>query len=367
MPNPWARWGLYFLFWTFWGLLNAGSAVIEVSRAQPALAPWKPISWELTSLYTTALLFPLMVRFTLAHPFTRRDWGRKLLLHLPAVVLFSLLHTSGFYAMRLAVYAVMGEFYDFARGELALQYLYEFYKDVRLYWLIVFLSYGFEYFNKFRERELVASRLETRLVEAQLENLKGQLNPHFLFNTLNMISSFMYEDVPRADRMMTRLSDFLRRTLESSQQARVTLRQELKTLGIYLEIMQARFQDRLSVTVEVAPSIEEAMVPNLIFQPLVENAVRHGISKRGSGGTIRIEAIHERGTLILRVRDDGSGSPESEAELFEKGFGLSNTAERLRRLYGDEQRISLRTRQGKGFEVEVAFPYQSEKELEGES
>ena len=359
ISKRWVRWGIYFAFWTLMGLLNAGSAVIELKRGQPDIALWKPILWEMSSLYTTGLICPFLIQFTRRFPLTASQWPQRLLLHLPAMGIFWLLHSSGMVAMRKAVYWMAGESYRFASDQLSTQLLYEFYKDIRLYWIIVFLALGFEYYNKFRQRELESSQLQTRLVEAQLENLKGQLNPHFLFNTLNMISAYMHEDVQTADRMMTRLSDLLRLTLHNSGRAEVTLREELDFLNLYLEIMKARFQEKLRIQIKVDPETRQALVPNLILQPLVENAVRHGISRRVQGGSIELEISLSNGRLQLVVRDDGPGIDAPAQTLFSRGHGLSNTAERLQRLYGQEHRFDLKDAPGGGLEIQIIIPFRS--------
>jgi sensor histidine kinase YesM len=235
--------------------------------------------------------------------------------------------------------------------------------DVILYWTIVGAGYAFEYYRRFREQqlqaarlELLATQLETQLAQAQLHALKMQLHPHFLFNTLHAISALMDDDVKGARRMIARLSELLRLTLENAGRQEVSLLQELDALERYLEIEQIRFQDRLTVQLAVAPETLDASVPNLVLQPLVENSIRHGIAPRSSAGRIEIRAERRDGMIELQVIDDGPGL-QSGAEEFNEGIGLANTRARLRRLYGDEHRIEIKDADGGGLAVKLSIPF----------
>jgi sensor histidine kinase YesM len=228
------------------------------------------------------------------------------------------------------------------------------------YWAILGVIYAFNYYRKYREHELKASHLETQLAQAQLQALKMQLHPHFLFNTLHAISSLMRKDVEAADSMITRLSDLLRLTLETTGVQEVTLRQELEFLERYLEIEQTRFRDRLTVRMEIEPETLDARVPNLILQPLVENAIRHGIAPRSAPGWIEIRATHDDRMLHLQVRDNGPGlPPDLEAEMKE-GVGLANTRARLEQLYGAAQRFDLNNAAEGGLIVSLTLPFRTE-------
>ena len=226
----------------------------------------------------------------------------------------------------------------------------EFYKDILSYWMIVLIAIGFQYYNRYVERD-------RQLAEAQLQNLRQQLNPHFLFNTLNMISSKMYEDVAQADAMIARLSDLLRMTLRTSRQPEVPLRTDLEALDLYLEIMKARFGDAIQVDLNVDAHAHEALAPSLILQPLVENAFRHGVNGQAASGRIRIRASVSDHTLTLRVSDNGPGFQDSREAILNRGFGLSNTAARLQQLYGDQHRLDLNNSDGGGAEVVIRIPY----------
>jgi LytS/YehU family sensor histidine kinase len=241
--------------------------------------------------------------------------------------------------------------------------------DVIFYWTIVGVGYAFEYYRRFREQqlqaaglELRATRLETQLARAQLQALKMQLHPHFLFNTLHAISALMDDDIKGARRMIARLSELLRLTLEGAGRQEVSLRQELDALERYLEIEQIRFQDRLKVHLAVEPETLDASVPNLVLQPIVENAVRHGIAPRSSAGRIEIRAERRDGMIELQVIDDGPGlHPYGEGcpDEFREGIGLANTRARLRRLYGDEHCIEIRNADEGGLVVKLAIPFRT--------
>ncbi len=187
-----------------------------------------------------------------------------------------------------------------------------------------------------------------------------QLHPHFLFNTLHAIWTLMHKDVETADRMLARLSDLLRITLENSGMQEVPLKQELAFLEPYLEIEQTRFGDRLSVQLDVEPDTLDALVPNLLLQPLVENAIRHGIAPRAAGGRIRISAKRENAKLRVQVRDNGAGIPESEREVLKEGVGLTNTRARLQQLYGAGHRLELHNAVDGGLEVTLELPFRTD-------
>ncbi len=369
MPNRWTRWGIYFGFWTLLGLLNAGSAVIE-RLDDPGTASWEPVLWEMSSLYTTGLLCPIIVFFVRRYPFSRHNWHRLAAAHMGGMVLFSVAHTTGMVGIRKTVYWLAGASYSFGDGSIGLRFLYEFYKDVTLYWIIVFLALGFTYYSKYRQQQLEASQLETRLIEAELENLKNQLNPHFFFNTLHMISSLVHEDPDRADEMITRLSELLRLALQNTSQSEITLREELEALELYLEIMRGRFEGRFEANLDVGPDALDARVPSLILQPLVENAFRHGIDSGCGGGAIEVTARTEGNVLRLAVRDNGPGATGETGSSGSPGIGLFNTGERLRHLYGERQSIRAGNLEAGtrpepfdrgGFEVELTLPLQRER------
>jgi LytS/YehU family sensor histidine kinase len=227
-----------------------------------------------------------------------------------------------------------------------------------VYLLITFLTYAYSYYQRYRQGELRASQLESQLSQAQLQALKMQLHPHFLFNTLHSISALLHKDTESARKMITRLGDFLRLTLENSGTQEVTLKQEMEFLRCYLEIERIRFQDRLTTHVFVDADALDSRLPNLILQPIVENAIRHGIAPRSTPGEIEIRAKQEDGFLRIRIRDNGPGLPMNRTvdSLFKKGLGLMNTQARLDRLYGAEHRFVIANDPSGGLAVTLEIP-----------
>jgi len=234
--------------------------------------------------------------------------------------------------------------------------------NLAVYAVIVCAWHAWDYYRKFREREAQAAQLAGRLAQAQLQALRMQLNPHFLFNTLNAVSSLMLKDVPAANKMISRLGELLRLTLENTQQE-VPLQQELDFLRRYLDIERIRFGDRLQLKMDIDPATLSAAVPNLILQPLVENAVHHAIEPLEAGGKIELRAIRDNGCLVLQVSDNGPGlrphaAPEDEAPMdTRERIGLKNTRERLRKLYGDSQRFDLVSNAMGGVTASLSIPF----------
>jgi len=230
-------------------------------------------------------------------------------------------------------------------------------QNVVFYVLLIGVAHATLYYQRYRERERAAERLAAGLAVARLQALKMQLQPHFLFNTLHAISALIPADAQPARRMVARLGDLLRISLDHEETPEVTLRDELAFLEPYLEIEQARLGDRLTVAMDIDPDALDARVPHLMLQPLVENAVRHGISPRIEPGTVRISAARSTsGVLEIEVRDDGPGVERDAHASARKGVGLSNIRTRLEQLYGNEHRFELRTHPEGGAVVRITLP-----------
>ena len=345
----WGRWLLGLAFWTFLGLSFASQFYISSAKAGLEVTWKQAVNYALGDWYVFALLSIPVIRLARRFPFEASSWKRSFGAHAIACLLFSLSY--------MVVRAWVGHWQSHAAFQEVFKTLLvkTWHFNLLIYWVIVAVSQAFDYSRKYRERELRAAELEKGLVQAKLQALQMQLNPHFLFNTLHSISSLMHKDIEAADRMITRLSDLLRAALEGAGDQEVPLRQELKLLQLYLAIEQIRFGARLTVKMNVKPDTLEAQVPNLILQPLVENAIRHGIERRSRPGCIELKAERQNGTLALTVSDDGAGL--GPTEQIKEGVGLSNTRSRLRELYGAAHRFELVRGETGGVRVEVSIPF----------
>ena len=238
--------------------------------------------------------------------------------------------------------------------------VYKFHVYFLIYWLILGATGAYDFYVKYRTSEVLASQLAARLAEARLQTLQMQLQPHFLFNTHHAIISLMLKhENPAAIRMLTRLSDLLRITLRTTDRQVTSLREELALLDLYLGIQRERYGDRLVLAREVAPAALDAEVPWLLLQPLVENALKHGIDPQSSGGRLSIAVTAEGGQLLLTVRDTGPGFPAGFTLASSAGIGLRNTQERLARIYGERATLTCQASDGGGAEVRVTLPWRT--------
>jgi LytS/YehU family sensor histidine kinase len=245
--------------------------------------------------------------------------------------------------------------YDY--GIMTYRYPMEFSNDFVGYTIIVLAYYAFERYRMAQAEKLAAAELQTKLAQAQLENLRLQLQPHFLFNTLNTISAVMYEDVRAADAMITQLSELLRLTLRASRTHEIPLSEELEITRLYMELMQKRFENKLRVTYEIDPSLNNSLVPQLVLQPLLENSLRHGMKSGAAAMDLSVSAHRENGSLILQVSDTGAGLDETDPSgVFGRGLGLSNIRDRLAQLYGESQEFTIVNRPTGGAEVTLRVP-----------
>jgi two-component system, LytTR family, sensor kinase len=303
-------------------------------------------------------------------PFGQGKWLRSLAVHLAACFLCALIYA----ALCVVINQLFREIITkpmITPDVLLYFFIAKLNNSFFFYWAIVAVSHGLNYYAKFRDRELRSSQLEARLAQTQLQVLKMQLQPHFLFNTLNAISALVHKDPDLAEQLIARLGDLLRATLDNANRQEVSLRQELDFIGPYLEIEKARLGARLSVAVDVDPAAMDARVPNLILQPLVENAIRHGIAPRSEAGHIEIQARRENGVLHLAVRDDGPGlaldrRDKGADSIGREGIGLANTRARLEKLHGSAHRFELTNRSEGGLQVDIAIPFQEASAPSGE-
>ncbi|HKR60537.1 MAG TPA: histidine kinase [Pyrinomonadaceae bacterium] len=312
------------------------------------------MSTWLICAYIWAALTPLILflsrRFRI-----ERGRLRNLLIHLVASLGFSLIQLGAYIAVISFTDPLTQPFANVFQEFIVTGLHF----NLLTYWALVALSHAADYYRKYQERELSASQLQAQLARAQLSSLKMQLHPHFLFNTLNTIAVLVRKSSNKeAIEMLSGLSDLLRHSLENIDAQEVSLKEELEFLKLYLEIEQVRFNDRLRVRMEVEQETLDALVPNLILQPLVENAIRHGIARRSAAGLLEISARRENGRLWLQVCDDGPGLPVNR-KLTGAQIGLTNTRTRLQRLYGDAQTFELRNAVGGGAVATLMIPFRN--------
>jgi two-component system LytT family sensor kinase len=354
IAKHWSRWTLFFAFWTLVGLSFAIQFYLASSNAGWPI-PWsRAVRSSLGDWYVFALLSIPAFRLARQFAIARANWARVGFLHLIASFLFSCLYVLlrgalAYWESKLA--GTPAGFAEVLRALLAKT----FYLNLWFYWVIVAVGHAFDYYQRFHERELRASELEGRLAQAKLQALQSQMNPHFLFNTLHTISALMHKDVEAADRMVMKLSQLLRLALDNTESHEVPLSQELDFLNRYLEIEQTRFRERLKVEMEIAPETLKARVPNLVLQPLVENAIRHGIERHARPGKIVLRAQRLDNQLELEVQDNGGGLPNGKP--LREGIGLSNTRTRLQQLYGTAQKFELKNVETGGLLARVILPF----------
>jgi len=340
---------IIFGYFTAIGLLLFGYRYLEHVSNRERVSPFDPLINELfTGAWMAAILFPFLIRFARHIPIDRSNWITHIPLHFATLVAYSSAHTSLMWVSRSVLYPVFGlGTYDY--GVMKARYPMEFFHDVIFYIVSVSLIYLFD-------RHVRSAQLETKLAQARLENLRLQLQPHFLFNALNTISSVVYENPRKADAMIARLSNLLRSTISDSEAQTAPMEREIESLDLYLEIMRQRFEDNLQVDIQVSPEAQKALAPHLLLQPLVENSIRHGADPKSNSVRVTVTAERDGENTRVRVRDWGCGLPKSGIR---RGTGISNTAERLERLYGARHKLEFENCADGGLLVTVDFPYQT--------
>ena len=348
-----AVWGV----WTLFGFFFASQFALQNQLSRNPLSFWQILSWQMVSGYVWFALSPLILWLTRAFPFETGRWRRSLPVHLAASLVVALFQQAidTFILTRLG-YPPNRQFTNFLEAYQFFVYI-NLHLSILIYWGVVGIKSAFSYYQKYRERELQTSQLEARLATSRLQVLKMQLHPHFLFNTLNAISELIHKDPEAAEQMIGDLSDLLRMSFEKLEVQEISLKQELEFLRKYLEIEQMRFQERLKVEMRIAPETLDAQVPNMILQPLVENAIKHGLAPRIAGGKIEIGATRNNGSLQLTVSDDGIGVPFGDTGNLPEGVGLSNTRRRLKHLYGERHAFDLQAAEDGGLKVNLTIPF----------
>ena len=364
---------LYFLIWTIIGFFFFSQRLSQKFFSHDP-TPWRYyLLSEIVSVYIWALLTPAIFWLGRRFPIERRNLAPRIALHLFLCTIISVAQIAieGAVLSHLEVFPHLMPTFGKA---FAFLLVIMFHNGVETYWATLAVHHGIRYYRSYQERrqealrlELRASELQSQLVRAQLGMLKTQLQPHFLFNTLNAIMVLVRQQKSKeAEEMLSHLGDLLRCVLDDVEGQEVPLRRELEYLQLYLSIEQVRFRDRLRVEISTDPDILDAAVPQLVLQPLVENAIRHGIGGSSSAGRIKISAARVNNTLELQVRDDGPGFPPGGS--FEKhprtnhGIGLANTRARLQQLHGEEARLTTSNGEPHGAVVTMVLPYHDARE-----
>ncbi len=335
-------WRFIFAAYTLLGLLFSSQVWIDYSYGRHPISWGRATAVALADWYLWAALTPAIVWLARRFRLEPGKWAISQAMHVPMSLLFAVVKQFADTFVAMAITGISRVPTSFMK----------IYVSFLTYWGIVGITYSVEHYRKYRERELQALQLQTALARAQVQSLQMQLQPHFLFNTLNAIAALMRENVEAADVMIARLGDLLRVTLSTADVPQVTLRRELELVDMYLEIQRARMGSRLTTRVAADPDTLDAMVPTLVLQPLVENAIRHGAAARTGPALVEIRARRDGDVLTIDVEDDGPGPPDAIAP----GHGLENTRLRLAAAYGSAASIGVSRRSGGGASVRVTLP-----------
>jgi len=359
VPTPWARWfntPAYFLAWSIPGLAALSFYYLNQTVTAQSLNWSFALVSTLPNWYIWALLTPFILRLTRANPIEQGNWQRVLVsVHLPALLASMLIHSM----LNLVLFRTAGLHSEITFGLYQVHFFTRIHANIFTYAAIVGLFSSYEYYRRYMAREAQTAMLQVQLAQANLRALKMQIHPHFLFNTLHSVAALVRKSENRlAVNMLGQLGEFLRLALENKGQQEIPLEEELDFLRRYLEIEQTRFGDRLSVKIQSDDASHGAYVPNLILQPIVENAIHHGIAPSTSEGQINITAEVDGTRLCMTVADNGPGL--KDPERLRKGVGVGNTQQRLENLYGPDQEFSLRNGDLGGLEVRICIPLSTE-------
>jgi two-component system, LytTR family, sensor kinase len=342
-----------FALFTAIGLLFFSYHVLDdLARHQPGTALPRFIE-EMTGAYTAIIVLPIVIWTMSRVPFTRRTWPLALLAQAGGMVVYTVGHTTLMAITRDALFP-LARLGHYQYGIMSYRYPMEASQDVIIYAIVAGFVYVFGRLAQARKAEVRAADLQTRLAQAQLENLKLQLHPHFLFNTLNAISTVMYEDVGKADAMLAQLSDFLRLVLDSSGVHEVPLDRELTVERMYVDIMKTRLESRLNLSLDVEPELREAAVPFMLLQPLLENSIRHGLVPESNALDIAIVARREGASTVIDVQDNGIGIGANGAS---EHHGLANVRSRLSHMYGESAGFTIAPANGGGTLATLRIPF----------
>ena len=339
----------YVLVWTVVGSISASQSLITYAMYGEEPRIWLVVKLSLSLWYAWAVLAPIIYLAGRRFPLQRQGWGRNLSVHLVLSVFVLLASVALLMGVRQAFGIPLGRAFG-------VELISSINTSFMAYWTIILVAHAVGYYQEGRARLLRTAELTAQLSEARLEALRAQLHPHFLFNTMHAISAFVREDPEKAETMLAELAELVRIAMDDADEQTVPLEREMEFIRRYLSIQKARLGDRLQMDVDVGPDVMGARVPNLVLQPLVENAVEHGIAKRLGQGRLWIRAARENGRLRLEVADDGPGLSKEKLDPTEWRIGLRNTRDRLSQLYGKEQRFELTNRPEGGLRVKITIP-----------
>src|SRR5271157_994777 len=358
MLKRWGRiWLIAFVLWTLLAFLSAAGAHVYMSSMGTPVTWTQLIAWNMTVALVWSLLTPIVYELARRYAFDRASWKLSLPIHIVASVVLAFVGAVAMVAINPLVTWTKEPSVPFFAHVLSRTFM-----DIQRYWYVVLITQAIAFYGKYQERQLLSSQLEAQLARAQLEVLKIQLEPHFLFNTLNSIAALARYDGEAAERMTLQLADLLRMSLDGVGVQEVPLHQELMFLQKYIDIQQTRFRDRLQVEIDIDPGTMDTLVPNLILQPLVENAIRHGIGPRRSPGLIRIATWRDHDDVWMEIRDNGTGLTSGRGGMPPEGVGLRNTRGRLQQLYNEDHAMVLEDAPGGGCTVKIRVPYRTSNE-----
>ncbi|HET9402917.1 MAG TPA: histidine kinase [Candidatus Acidoferrales bacterium] len=357
MKNRWARWAGAILLWSILGVLFALPTLSSGNWRRVLLV-------SLVQWWSWGLLSPVIFWIDAQLPFKENQLLRRVVAHLPVSVIFTVLHV--YVANSMAALFGLQAWSAMARTGFLATLLEGMLWSWLVYWVIFGVRQTFRYYEHYRASELRLEKMERSFSQARLNALRMQLDPHFLFNALNTISSQVERDPSLARAMIEHLGDLLRLSLDARARQEIPLAEEIAFLDHYVAIQKIRFAENLRIEIQVDPEVKYALVPGLVVQPLVENAIRHGISRRASGGTVTVTAERGSNQVEIRVADDGVGLPPGWTLEKSSGMGLSITRERIVGLHPDgDSRFSVRPRAGGGTEVEISLPLRFAGEAAG--
>ncbi len=343
---------VWFASFTIIGFFLTQTAIADHSGGHHRF--WEPWLLEYSAVYCYALICPFIIvccnKWPLDEEHIYQSLLKLIILYIPFTFIFISLMIG---TRHLAYLLIEGRIWD--SGELINRYIYEYPKTLGFYCSIVFGSYTKIYFDTYKNEQIHAAKLNEQLLTAQIAVLRNQLQPHFLFNTLNLISGTMYQDVDKADSIIMRLGDLLRYSLATEKKPWVTFNQELQAMSSFLEIAKLRFGDRLSTQIEVTPQVEAVMIPAMLLQPLLENSVKYGIEPSDDAGKIHLKAFIDNEKLYISITNPLLDRSNMQPSF---GIGLKNTRERLELLYGDSASVSVNQQGHDSIVVRLILPIQ---------